>query len=491
VADTEIRPGIQGVSTLPTRSSHRLIFAELLLLVGAAVVAIATADTATWDGPLFATLLVLAVVSELSAVRAHDSFKISGSFLALVLAMVFLGGPPAAALGVVTMCAGWVRWRQSAADLLTNVVAYATFPLAGGLVFHWAVTATGVAQTDAGFYLLVLSAFIIALAVNVLVVGAHSAHDEGVPLPRMAYRMVAPVWPSEVAAALLAAGVSYLYVTVGLVAIPLIGIVMLTFQHLLGQLLLSQQRADRLAEQGAQIQARTRQLASLQIGVLTALLRTLDLRDRMTARHCAAVARYSREIAIAMELSEEEQDLVHTAGLLHDIGKFIFPDSILKGGSKLSDEDWQIVKMHPFQGARIVASVDGYGPVSEIIWAHHERIDGEGYPRRLKGEEIPLLSRIISVADTYDVMTARDSYREPVSSFEAIQELQRVSGAQLDGRIVDIFVEILAGRDVRFRHGEDADFDAELNLNKRIADYSQPVPPGQNGIQPRAAEPVS
>ena len=115
--------------------------------------------------------------------------------------------------------------------------------------------------------------------------------------------------------------------------------------------------------------------------------------------------------------------------------------------------------MHPYQGARVVAQIEGYGPVGDIILAHHERIDGKGYPRGLAGDEIPALSRIISVADTYDVMTARDSYRKPVSSFEAIQELRRVSGAQLDGKFVEIFIEVLAGKDVKFRHGEDADFD--------------------------------
>ncbi len=453
-------------------------------MAGAALVAIAAAATANWDWSLFAALLALSIVSDISAVSAPSSIKISGSFLALVLAMVFLGGAPAAMIGAATICVGWIRWRESVADFVNNLFAYVWFPLIGGIAFHAATTGLGVTQDDPAFYLLVFATFLVALAVNVVLIGIHSARLDGVPVFRMFHDMVAPVWPSELAAALLAVGVSYFYVEVGFAAIPLVAAVMLTFQHLLGQLLLSRHRADRLEEQGLQIQARTRQLASLQIGVLTALLRTLDLRDRMTARHCAAVARYSREIAIAMGLSEDEQDLVHTAGLLHDIGKFIFPDSILKGGSKLSDEDWQIVKMHPFQGARIVASVDGYGPVSEIIWAHHERIDGAGYPRRLKGEEIPLLSRIISVADTYDVMTARDSYRDPVSSFEAIQELQRVSGAQLDGRVVDTFVEILAGRDVRFRHGEDADFDAELNLNKRIADYSQPVPPAEPAAQP-------
>ena len=174
--------------------------------------------------------------------------------------------------------------------------------------------------------------------------------------------------------------------------------------------------------------------------MLSALLRTLDLRDRMTARHSAAVARYSREIAIAAGFSKDEQDLVHTAGLLHDIGKFIFPDRILKGDTKLTDEDWKIIKMHPYQGARVVAQMEGYGPVSEIILAHHERIDGKGYPRGLRGRRDPALSRMISVADTYDVMTARDSYRTPISSFEAIQELRRVSGTQLDGEYVEIFI---------------------------------------------------
>ena len=209
--------------------------------------------------------------------------------------------------------------------------------------------------------------------------------------------------------------------------------------------------------------------------MLSALLRTLDLRDRMTARHSAAVARYAREIAIAAGFSKEEQELVHTAGLLHDIGKFIFPDRILKGDTKLNDDDWKIIKMHPYQGARVVAQMEGYGPISEIILAHHERIDGKGYPRGLRGTEIPALSRIISVADTYDVMTARDSYRTPISSFEAIQELRRVSGAQLDGEFVELFIRILAGKDVRFRHGEDADFDAELGLDKRVAEYSLPL----------------
>jgi HD-GYP domain-containing protein (c-di-GMP phosphodiesterase class II) len=140
----------------------------------------------------------------------------------------------------------------------------------------------------------------------------------------------------------------------------------------------------------------------------------------------------------------------------------------------LTDEDWMLIKRHPQQGARVVSSLDGYGPVAEIILAHHERIDGKGYPRGLAGTEIPELSRIISVADTYDVMTARDSYRTPMSSHDAIIELRRVAGKQLDARFVEVFIELLDGKDVSFQHGEAADFEKELALESRIAETASP-----------------
>jgi putative nucleotidyltransferase with HDIG domain len=273
----------------------------------------------------------------------------------------------------------------------------------------------------------------------------------------------------------MAVAVAYLYEHTGIAGIALFGLVLVTFQYLLGALLVSQERADAL-------QARTEQLANLHLGLLSALLHTLDIRDRMTARHSAAVARYAREMAAAAGLSERDQELIHTAGLLHDIGKFVFPDRILKAEAPLTDEDWNIIRTHPAQGAHVVSNVVGYGPVADIILAHHERFDGRGYPRRLSGEQIPLLSRIISVADTYDVMTARDSYRAPVSPEDAIEELRRCAGGQFDPEIVEVFIGVLEGKGVAYRHGEDADFDAELLLEKRVRDYG-----GGNHLLPRRA----
>ena len=307
--------------------------------------------------------------------------------------------------------------------------------------------------------------FVVALAINFTLIAGYSSYVDGTSLWTAARRGLAPLLPSELASALLAVGVAFLYVEFGLPTIAMFAVVVIVFQYLIGALLVSQQRADEL-------ELRAKQLAGFQVALLSALLRTLDLRDRMTARHSAAVARYSREIAAAAGLSEEEQELAHTAGLLHDIGKFILPDRILKGNVELTEADWVEIRKHPYEGARIVSQIDGYQPVGDIILAHHERLDGLGYPRSLRGDEIPVLSKVIAVADTYDVLTARDSYRQPVSAYEAITELRRSAGTQLDPNFVEILAKLLDDKDLPYRHGEDADFETELALDRRIHEYA-------------------
>ena len=138
--------------------------------------------------------------------------------------------------------------------------------------------------------------------------------------------------PVELAVGLLTAGVAFVYQQEDFGALAMLAAVMLIFQYLLRTAVNSQERKE-------QLEGRTRELASLQVGLLSTVLQTLSLRDKMTARHSAAVARYSREIASELGLSERDQEVVHTAALLHDIGKFIFPDSILFADTKLSDED--------------------------------------------------------------------------------------------------------------------------------------------------------
>jgi putative nucleotidyltransferase with HDIG domain len=449
--------------TRPTRLVTAAMAAALVATLAAAVW---WAPQCNWNLPLFAVLLAFSVFSDLTAVSTESRVKVSGSFLALVVAMVFLGGTPAALIGVATILTGWLRWHDEGHYLVNNLLTYAFFPLAGGIAFMAATDAAGLEQADAYFYLLVFALFQFSLTINFVLVAGYRAYVERTTFASQ-LKVLPPVLPSEFASAMLAVAVAFIYHVIGISAIALFGVVLITFQYLLGQLLLSQQRA-------LELERRSKQLASFQVGMLSALLRTLDLRDQMTARHSAAVARYSRAIAQRVGYSRREEELVHIAALLHDIGKFILPDRILKANVPLTDEDWMLIRRHPQQGARVVSSLDGYGPVAEIILAHHERIDGKGYPRGLEGDDIPELARIISVADTYDVMTARDSYRTPTSSYEAIQELRRVAGKQLDARFVEAFIELLEGKDVSFRHGEEADFERELALEARIAETASP-----------------
>jgi putative nucleotidyltransferase with HDIG domain len=449
------------------RPTPLIISLQLALLGAVAVAIVLRADVGDWDPALFGILLGFSVFSDLTAIETESRVKISGSFLALVLAMVFLGGAPAALIGVLTIFTGWLRWRDAAHYLLNNLLTYATFPLVTGIAFQEVVKSNGVSDSTPAFYALVFAVFLAALAINFTMIASYACYLERSSFALKVRTALFPLLPSEMAAALMAVGVAFIYVQIGLAGVALFGIVLITFQYLLGALLKSQERAHEL-------EARSKQLASFQVGMLSAMLRTLDLRDQMTARHSAAVARYSRAIAQRAGFSKREEELVHIAALLHDIGKFILPDRILKANVPLTDDDWMLIRRHPQQGARVVSSLDGYGPVADIILAHHERIDGKGYPRGLEGDEIPELARIISVADTYDVMTARDSYRTPTSSYEATQELRRVAGKQLDARFVEIFIELLEGEDVSFRHGEAADFERELALEARIEETASP-----------------
>jgi putative nucleotidyltransferase with HDIG domain len=389
----------------------------------------------------------------------------SGSFLALVAAMVLLGGAPAALIGVATILVGHFRFHERRDLFANNLVAYSWFPLVGGVGFELSRNALNVSADDSAYYALVAGVFFVALAVNFLVIAGYGCYLDHTSLRQRAGKALAPVLGWDLVAAALAVSMVYAYRQIGGGALALFAVVMLSSQRLLGQVFAAEQRAEQLEE-------RMEAFADLHVGLLHTMIRTLDLRDRMTARHSAAVAHYAREIAGAIGMTEEEQEIVHTAGLLHDIGKFNLPDDILKADVPLGDAEWELIRAHPEEGARLVAHLEGYGAAADIVRAHHERFDGNGYPHGLARTQIPLGARIISVADTYDVLTARDSYRKPVTSAQAIAELKRVAGSQLDPAVVSVFVDLLATKDLRYRHGDDADFETELAMDKRIAAYA-------------------
>jgi putative nucleotidyltransferase with HDIG domain len=432
------------------------------LLAVCLTVAAATSRAADWEPVLLVVLLLgLAALSDAMVIETR-TIRLSGSFVAIVLAAVLLGPAPAVTIALVTVAAEGVLRRVPPVMLLANLACYAAFPLAGGLAAR-ELDLLALPAVEFGLAVAALAAAMVIT--NFLLIAVPRIVLRREPLLMQVRTVLMPVLPAELLTVALTAIAAEVYLQVGFASLSALLIVLVLFQILTRELVRSQQRAEQLEE-------RTTQLASLQVGVLAGFVQTLALRDKMTARHSAAVARYARAIAEEVGCSAAEQDLVHTAGLLHDLGKFAFPDEILLGRDRLTPAQLDLVRRHPEHGARLVRRVDGYGPVADIVLAHHERVDGSGYPYGLSGERIPLLSRMISVADTYDVMTARDSYREPVSREEAIAELRRVSGGQLDGRLVEAFIRVLARRGIAFQHTTDADFEAELRFDRRVREFA-------------------
>ena len=444
---------------MPERGK-RLLVAEGVVLLGTLVAAAATSEADDWQPlGLVAVLLALAVVSDWLALQ-QETQRISGAFFAVVLAIALCGPAPAVAIGAACVFVDALRTRPALPKLLTNLTAYTAIPFVVALGFEALAGVTDLQTDNVTFAIAVFGAYLLCNALNFLLIATAMSVHLGLRFSREVQTAYVPVLPSELAGALLTVCVAVLYRETGLAALVLLAIVILVFQFLLRELLRSQRRAE--------------ELAALQLGVLASMVDTLAMRDRMTARHSAAVARYARALAEAHGCSREQQDLVHTAGLLHDIGKFSFPDAILLAPAPLTEDDWKIVRRHPEEGARVVARMEPYAPVAEIILGHHERWDGEGYPHKLAGEDIPLLARVVTIADAYDVMIARDSYRRPRTSSEAVAEMRRVAGTHFDPTLVDEFIALLDRKGLRFRHADDADFEAELDFERRVREYARP-----------------
>ena len=170
---------------------------------------------------------------------------------------------------------------------------------------------------------------------------------------------------------------------------------------------------------------------------------TVEAKDPYTKGHSDRVAQYSVLIGKKMGLSEEDQKTLLIGGLFHDIGKIGVPDTILRKPDKLTDEEYSEIKNHPSIGAHILAPATIFREIIPIVKHHHEKYDGKGYPSQLKGDSIPLFARIAAVADTFDAMTSKRTYRDARPIETVIAEIERCKGTQFDPKIADIFLDIL------------------------------------------------
>jgi len=203
------------------------------------------------------------------------------------------------------------------------------------------------------------------------------------------------------------------------------------------------------------------QLERANLSFATALVATLDARDRYTAGHSAAVAIYARDIADRMGLSTEDQARAHLCGLVHDVGKIGLPAGLLEKPGALTLEERRLMERHSEIGERILAKVEDYAEIAAIVRHHHERVDGHGYPDGLEADDIPPISRIISVADAYDAMTSDRPYRDAMPSRVARMRLAQAVGTQFDTTVVAAFEAILATASETYRSGQRADFRLE------------------------------
>jgi len=185
------------------------------------------------------------------------------------------------------------------------------------------------------------------------------------------------------------------------------------------------------------------EIKELLISTVTALVNIIDAKSRWTRGHSERVTEYALKIGTELGLSTEDMERLRLAGLLHDIGKVGTCDDVLDKPGKLTEEEFALVKIHPKRAEEMLAPIKQFKDIIPIIKGHHERIDGKGYPDGLKGEEIPLLARILCVADSFDSMTADRPYRLAPGRKFAIKELQRCSGTQFDPQVVSAFLRVL------------------------------------------------
>jgi putative nucleotidyltransferase with HDIG domain len=398
-----------------------------------------------------AVLALLALVAEHQGISLTPNAEVSAVSLVCVFAAVVLGplsGAVVAAAAVLVELPRrdvaqpilrWSAWTSSRviSTVAAGLTAAAVLSVssAGFWSLFEAVTAAFVAETMTD----IVFASIIALLRVAKTLGS---------ILRSYASALAFSLPLHVS---VVAILAYSYESVSPWSVALFAVPAFAAQRLL--LLYRQQRetADALGDANAR-------LASANLSFATALVATLDARDRYTAGHSTAVAIYARDIAQRIGLSQDEQDLVHLCGLVHDVGKIGLPAGLLEKPGALSLEERRQMAQHSVIGEQILRKVDDYGEIAEIVRHHHERIDGQGYPDGLVAEEIPLLSRIIAVADAYNAMTSDRPYRDAMPSRVARLRLAQAVETQFDTSVVVAFEAVLASASEDYRLASEPEF---------------------------------
>jgi hypothetical protein len=423
--------------------------AALCVALVAMAAALATATPITGSWWVVFLLAVVAAIAERGSVQMSSTMDLeeSISLLPTLFAAVLLG--PLAGL-IVASASMLGDFRK---PYLRSVVYTATRGLNGGITGLIALAVADVASSELGSIVAATLAGAIAAQLLDIAFACLTVWLRGTTSPWDTARTIAPVALSAVP--LYAPVVVFL--TIAYPELSPWTLVLFFVPALAAQRLFALLQAQRQLTEG--LSSANRQLERANLSFASALVATLDARDQYTAGHSAAVAVYSRDIAERMGLSEDDCQTVHLAGLVHDIGKIGLPPGLLEKEGPLSLEERRTMQGHSEIGERILANVDGYGDIARVVRHHHERIDGNGYPDGLEAEAVPLLSRIIGVADAYNAMTSDRPYREAMPSRVARMRLAQAVGSQFDTTVVAAFEAILATADESYRCGRSHEFD--------------------------------
>lgn len=214
-------------------------------------------------------------------------------------------------------------------------------------------------------------------------------------------------------------------------------------RHIVQMEVFQKELKKKVDEQTIELREQNRKIQEAYWQTVSTLSEAVDAKDRYTSGHSKRVAEYARMIAKRMGKSIKEQEMIYRAGLLHDVGKIGIPINIINKTDKLTDEEFELIKIHPITGYHILKEISEYGDMVVATKYHHERYDGKGYPNGLAGENIPEIARILCVADSYDAMTSNRSYRKGLPQEAVKNEIEKCKGKQFDPYIADIMIQIM------------------------------------------------
>jgi len=455
-----VRGIVQAVKDHPQRQTLIYVCA---LACAAGLTAVALTSTGyTLGSPVTVLLLCLAgAAAERISIRfavtqrgLTSTEEHSISQVPTLFAAVLFGPLAAAVVGAASMLGDpelVSRRNRDRAPRLKWATYTSTRFISGAVMGFTAQAALALVPTEFGE--LVAASLLTAVMGEVLDVffAALTARVRGRPVGDVIHSLVPVVLTSAVVYAPIVALLAFMYVRVSPWTLALFLVPAMAVQRLYSLYQEQRQLAVDLSSANDTLERANLQFAA-------ALIATLDARDQYTAGHSAAVAIYSRDIARRMELPEEICDQAYLCGLVHDIGKIGLPPGLLEKPGALTLDERRHMQEHSAIGERILAHVDEYSEISMIVRHHHERIDGQGYPDGLSELEIPLVSRIIAVADAYNAMTSNRPYRDAMPSRVARLRLAQAVDSQFDTSVVAAFEAILAGANEDYRLAKRTDF---------------------------------